>query len=235
VEGGRWAAAGRRPTGADLAELRFNAGDLDAAAGFVDDGLRRLPEYPPLLAERAKIEAARGEVGAALADYRTMVTRLPQPGYAAEYGDLLASTGDRAGAERQYELVRATDRLFAALGVDTDVDLAVFEADHGAPERALAAARAGYAKRPSIAVADALAWALHMVGRDSEALRYADEALRLGTRSAMLHYHRGTILAALGRSSAARADLAQALHLNPYFSVRFAPAARAALATLGGA
>jgi Flp pilus assembly protein TadD len=129
--------------------------------------------------------------------------------------------------------VRATAQLFAARGVDVDVDLAVFEADHGAPEQALAAARAGYAKRPSIAVADALSWALHMTGRDTEALSYANEALRIGTQSALMRYHRGTILTSLGHFAAARIDLAEALRINPYFSVRFAPAARTALARIG--
>jgi hypothetical protein len=40
---------------------------------------------------------------------------------------------------------------------------------------------------------------------------------------------------ALGRAGDARRDLAAALHLNPHFSARYAPLAKAALTSLGGA
>jgi regulator of sirC expression with transglutaminase-like and TPR domain len=83
-------------------------------------------------------------------------------------------------------------------------------------------------------VADALAWALHANGRDIDALRYADQALHLGTRSAQMYYHRGMIRAALGQSAGARADLTEALRINPYFSVRHVPIAKATLVRLGG-
>ncbi len=48
----------------------------------------------------------------------------------------------------------------AAAGVDTDVELAVFEADHGDPRRAVELARRGYEAAPSTRAADALGWAL---------------------------------------------------------------------------
>jgi Flp pilus assembly protein TadD len=80
-----------------------------------------------------------------------------------------------------------------------------------------------------------MGWALRAAGRPEQALRHADQALELGTRSALMHYHRGMILAELGRRTAARVELATALRINPHFSVRHAPVARATLASLGGA
>jgi tetratricopeptide (TPR) repeat protein len=214
-----------------LAGLAFDNGDLATARSHVDDGLRRFRGHPPLLALRAKIAAASGDTAAAVADYRAALAKLPQPAYAAELGDLLAATGDTAGAEQQYALVRASAALLKEQGVDVDTELAVYAADHGDPAGALSAAQAAYAKRPSIWVADALAWALHVSGRDAEALQYADQALRLGTRNAMLAYHRGAIRAALGDKAGASADLSAALALNPHFSVRHAPEATRLLAT----
>ncbi len=215
-----------------LAELAFNRGDLDTATAQVDTGLRQAPDYLPLRAERAKLRAARGDTAGAIGDYRAVTARVPQPGYLLEYGDLLAATGDQAGARAQYALVDAEQRLSAAQGVDVDLELALFDADHGRPAQALSAAKATWAKRRSILAADALGWALHANGRDAEALGYARQAVRLGTRSALLRYHLGAIEAALGQRDAARRDLGTALALNPYFSVRHAPAARAALAGL---
>jgi Flp pilus assembly protein TadD len=80
-------------------------------------------------------------------------------------------------------------------------------------------------------VADALAWQLHANGRDAEAITHADEALRLGTRSALFHFHRGMIELSLGRLDAARADLRQALAINPHFSLLHAPEARQVLSS----
>jgi hypothetical protein len=43
------------------------------------------------------------------------------------------------------------------------------------------------------------------------------------------------ILADLGKRAAARAELETALRLNPHFSARHTPVARATVASLGGA
>jgi hypothetical protein len=53
----------------------------------------------------------------------------------------------------------------------------------------------------------------------------------LNTRDAMLHFHAGMIASEVD-PAAARKHLAIALDINPYFSVRFAPLARATLQRL---
>lgn len=215
-----------------LAGLAFDNGDTAGALSTVDDGLRRLPDHPPLLALRGRILAARGDTAGAVAAYTTSLATLPQPGPAAELGDLLASTGDRAGAQRQYDLVRASAALLRADGVDVDAELAVFAADHGDAAGAVAAAQSAYGRHPSISVADAVAWSLFMAGREAEALPYADQALRLGTRNALMYYHRGVIRASLGDRVGARGDLSLALSINPHFSIRHAPHGSQLLGTL---
>jgi tetratricopeptide (TPR) repeat protein len=117
--------------------------------------------------------------------------------------------------------------------VSVDLDLALFEADHGDPARALALAETAYEATPSIRAADARAWALHRLGRDSEARRYSDEALRLGSRDPLLRFHAGAIAAALGDDAAARRDLDLALSTDAGFSATHAAEARELLATLG--
>jgi tetratricopeptide (TPR) repeat protein len=218
-----------------LGELAWNTGDVRAASEWYETGARRAPDYLPLLSGRARVAAASGRYRDAVSAYRTLVARQPLPTYLIEYGDLLAAHGDRAGAAAQYAVVRTEERLFRGQGVNVDLELALFDADHGAPAAALAEARAEYAARRPVAVADALAWALHANGRDREALPYARAAVRLGTRSALFRYHLGVIEAAVGDRSSARADLAGALRLNPRFSALQAPKAAAALAALGGA
>jgi tetratricopeptide (TPR) repeat protein len=217
-----------------LGELAWNVGDVAGARARWEEGLRRAPAYLPLLAGRARVAAAEGRYAEAMAGYRTVVTRLPQASYLVEYADLLAARGDPAGARAQYAVVRTEQRLLAAQGVNVDLEMALFDAEHGAPARALAEARASYATRRGVPAEDALAWALHANGRDTEALTHARAALRLGTRNAAFRYHLGMIEAALGERAAARRDLAGALRLNPHFSWLQAPRARATLAALGG-
>ena len=115
------------------------------------------------------------------------------------------------------------ERLFQSQGVNVDLELSLYQADHGNPTGALTSAAAEYARRHSILVEDAFAWALHMNGRDREALPHAAAALRLGTKSALFHFHRGVIEAALGMKPRRSATCEQALALNPHFSALQAP------------
>lgn len=218
-----------------LGELAFNGGRLDEAAGQYEAGLTADPGSAPLLQGRAKIAAARGRTDLALRWYAQLVNRVPLAQYLIEYGDYLSSLGRPRDAAVQYALVRGEQRLLAANGASDDLTLALFAADHGDPDGALRAARAEWARRHSVLVADALGWALHVNGRHAEALRYARQATRLGWRNATLVYHLGMIEAALNRTADARAHLSLALRINPHFSPVDAPRARQALARLGGA
>lgn len=217
-----------------LGELAWNNGDLAAARSAYESALTTAPEYVPALAGRAKVLAASGDRTAALADYREAVQRLPQASIAVELGELLQADGQEKAAQQQYDVVRATQRLFAAAGADVDQELALFEADHGTPAAAVRYAEAAYRSRPkAIFVQDAYAWALHAAGRDREALPIARQAVRLGTRTPSLYYHLGAIEAGAGNNSAAKQALNKALSLNPAFSPLHAPAAKRLLATLG--
>ncbi|MFI5496637.1 tetratricopeptide repeat protein [Actinoplanes sp. NPDC051859] len=212
-----------------LGELAFNTGDLTTAAEYFHRGLARTPGQPALLAWQARVQAARGDLPAAVAALRTVTLTLPTVDHLAALSDTLTAAGDPGGAERTDELVRASTRLPAGSSGTTDIDLVLFYADRGQASQAVTRAAALYATRPSVAVESAYAWALHAAGRDREALTHAERSLRLGTRDARAHYYRGQIRLTLGDRAGARADLHQALAINPHFSLRYAPHARAAL------
>ncbi|GAA0473494.1 hypothetical protein Ade02nite_86310 [Paractinoplanes deccanensis] len=215
-----------------LGQLAAGTGDLDTAAEHFTEGLRLLPGHPPLRAGLARVRAARGDTAGAIADFRAILTTTLEPAYVAELGDLLIASGRPAEGAREHARARQAWADEAANGHPPEPEPVLFAVDQREPI-ALDAARRLYDRQPGIAAADALAWALRGAGRPSEALRHADEALRLGTRSPLGHYHRGMILADLGRRDAARAELSTALRLDPHFSVRHVPLARAALARLG--
>jgi tetratricopeptide (TPR) repeat protein len=103
--------------------------------------------------------------------------------------------------------------------MDVDLELALFDANHGDPALALEKARAAYERRPTIYAAEILAWALYKNGDYEQAERFMQEALRLGTRDALMHFHAAKIAQALGDEARAGGHLATALAINPAFSV----------------
>jgi len=217
-----------------LGELAWNSGHLATAAREFGLALRHDPSYLPAVDGRARVRAARGDVSGAVADHRTVVAALPLPQYLTGFGELLDARGRADEAARQYAVAGTWATLARAGGVATDLETALFNADHGDHAQALQAARAEWARRHSVHVADALGWALHADGRDAEALTYAKKANATGYRNASFRYHLGMIEKALGRRDGARRDLAEALDLNKDFSPLYAPRVRAALASLGG-
>jgi tetratricopeptide (TPR) repeat protein len=217
-----------------LGELYFNQGDLAAAEHAYARGVGTDANYVPPVAGLAKVAWARGHLQEAIDGYTDVVARYPSPEYVIALGDIFTAAGQPEQADRQYALVHAEERLFRANGVNIDLELALFNAAHGDPAGALAAARDEWAKRHSVHVADAYAWALHANGRDAEAARYAREALALGYRNALFAFHAGMIQLELGNRAEARQLLSEAVRINPHFSIQYAPVARTTLAMLDG-
>ncbi len=205
---------------AQLGNLFFNAGDLPEAERRYRQAIQTLDGYVFGLAGLARVAAARGDFQIAIDRYREAIATMPLPEFVIALGDTYAAAGQADEAAQQYALVEAMQRLYEANGVDTDVEMALFAANHDLDvDRALARAHVGYQKRPSIYAADALAWTLYKAGNYHEANRYAQEALKLGTRDARLYFHAGMIAAALGSREEAIALLEEALAINPHFSV----------------
>ncbi len=216
-----------------LGNLYFNSGDLPQAEQTYAAALRFKPDYVFARAGMARVRVAQGRPAEALDIYQQLVKQLPMPEFVIALGELQEHEGQLAAAQQSYDLVRVIDKLSASGGVDVDLELALFDADHGADLAAtVARAREVLARRPSIYAADTLAWALYRAGNITEAHTYSNQALRLGTRDAQLHFHAGMIALAAGDKPGAKSELTFALQINPHFNVLRADEARAKLATL---
>jgi tetratricopeptide (TPR) repeat protein len=212
-----------------LGSLEFDRGRLGPARQAFRLALARFPGYVPAAAGLARVEAADGRTGAAIRRYRDVVARLPLPEYVVALGETELAAGRAVQARRDLGLVGAEERLLQANGVNTDVDLALFEANHGSHARAVALARRAWSDAPSVRSADALGWALTAAGRPRDGLAWARRALGLGSRDAGFNYHAGMSARAAGDRGAARRYLRAALVGNPRFSPLYAPRARRAL------
>ncbi|MBV7695294.1 tetratricopeptide repeat protein [Streptomyces sp. TRM70350] len=215
-----------------LGHLAWNQGDHETALLHYARALAADDGYLPALEGRARAQAASGDRAEAVRGMEAVVARAPLPGPLVALGELYEEGGDQTRAREQYALVDAWTALARAGGVNVDLDTALAAADHGDAKLALRAARAEWDRRKTVHTADALAWALHVNGRDEEALPYARRATATGYRNAAFLYHRGVIELATGRTKEARASLTAAVQLNPGFSPLGAREARAAVKSL---
>ena len=214
-------------TDVQLGRLYFSRGRLAAADAEYGAALRAFPGYVYALDARAQVRAAQGRLPDAIALERRAGDAIPLPQFVALLGDLQHAAGHERAAQRSYALIGVIDRVLHANGVKTDLEVALFDADHGvAPARTLALARRAQRARPSIDGDDVLGWALERRGRCGDALHYSRLALRLGTHDALKYFHRGMIERCLGHTTASRLWLRRALALNPHFSVLWSPVAR---------
>jgi tetratricopeptide (TPR) repeat protein len=217
----------------NLAYVQTLQGDLELARGRLAEARRAygaalasVPDYVPALAGQARLTAARGDLAGAIAGWKQVTTLLPLPEYAIELGETELAAGRRAAGRRDLALVEAQRALLAEAGVNSDVEFALFEANHGDRRRALALARAAWANAPSVRSADALGWALTRSGRPEAGLRWAHRALRLGSLDPTFRYHAGIAAGATpeGRRNL-RLALKHGLDAHPLHAMR----ARAAL------
>jgi tetratricopeptide (TPR) repeat protein len=208
-----------------LGDLELARGRLAAARRAYGLALASVPGYVPALAGRARLTAAEGDLAGAIARWKEVTTLLPLPEYAIELGEAELAAGRRAAGRRDLALVDAQRALLTAAGVNMDVELAIYEADHGDPERAVTLAREAWRQAPSVRSADALGWALTRAGSE-EGLRWARRALKLGSLDPTFRYHAGI---AAGDTPEGRRNLRLALEHGLDAHPLHANRARAAL------
>lgn len=219
-----------------LGNLYFDQGDLNAAHDAYQAALQNWNDYPYARGGLAKVYAAGRDYPQAIATYTRLLDAIPLPEFVIGLGDVYAASGDTANAQKQYALVGAMQQLFQSNGVDTDAELALFDADHRTdPAATLELAKRAYAKRPGVIVADTLAWTYYQSGDYQSARDMMDRALRLGTQNALLFFHAGMIHYKLGDEARAREYLSKAIRLNPHFSLRYRDLAQNTLSDLQAA
>ena len=150
------------------------------------------------------------------------LTALPLASYATDLGDLYVAKGNQLKAKQQYALAEIAFQKAEKSGMNTDLEYAVFLADHGDPRLALEKALLAYDARPSIYGADALAWAYYKNGAFKESAKYGALALSLGEYDPLILFHAGMIAEANGEPERAKTLYKMVAKLDPHFSLFYA-------------
>ena len=191
-----------------LGDLELQRGRPDAARLAYTSALRSVPGYPAGLVGLARADAAGGDLGRAAARLRRAAERLPLTGTLVLLAEVEEAIGNPAEAAGALAAARAQQQLYRAAATAPDAEAVLFAADHGDPRAAVALGRKVWRAAPSVRSADALGWALTRAGRPAAGRRWAQRALRLGSRDPLLRFHAGTAAVAAGASGTADLEIA---------------------------
>jgi len=214
VSAGAGAPEGNASVQALLGNVEVLRGRRDAATRAYRAALAAVPGHAPAAAGLARLELAGGRAAQAVRRLDGVVDRLPLPEYVIALGEAQLAAGDRGEARESFELVRVQQAVLSGQRVNTDVELALFESDHGDRRRGVELARRAWAAAPSVRSADALGWALTRAGQAAKGRRHLRRTLALGWREPTVLFHAGMAARASGRRAEARRLLARALRVG---------------------
>lgn len=216
-----------------LGELYFEMGDFSKAEASYEAALRTSPGYHRALAWLAQIRSAQGKYQEAASLYRKAIAVIPLPVYVAALGDVYMKNGQAAEAKKQYGLVEYIGKLNALNQRLYNRELAIYYADHDVKlEESLELLQNELKVRHDIYTWDAYAWVLEKNHQPREAAEAMTNALRMGTKSALLFYHAGVIYESNGDPVKAGEYLRRAIATNPRFHIFYADQANRTLRSL---
>lgn len=213
-----------------LGNCQAQMGQGEAAEKSYRGALEIFPNDYRAMSALARLFARRHDWKSAAEWAEKSVAVIPEPEIVGLLGDVYAAQGDTKKAKQQYALVETIAQLAKVNGVIYDRQRALYLCDHDKDlPAALTLARGELKLRRDIYTWDTLAWALYKNKQLDEARSAANNALKLGTRDALLWFHAGMIDFASGDKAAAKKKLTTALEINPQFHPTFLEEARQVL------
>jgi tetratricopeptide (TPR) repeat protein len=204
-----------------LGHLLLTSGDVAGAEQQYEAALQSFPGFAAARAGQARVLVAEGHPAEAARMLGQVVQVQPLAEYVIAEGDDLSAAGQPAAAAQAYQLVGAIERLYKANGVNVDLELALFDADHTPGAAALARARSGFRARPSYLGHEVVAWNLYRAGHPAAARREMALATAVGSDDPLLRFQAAVVADAVGDDGTARHDLTIVLSGNPRFSALY--------------
>ena len=204
-----------------IGHLQLTSGKISDADASLQQALAIFPGYHYALQNMAKVRVEQKR-------YEDAVNLLQQRYDAAKHAENLydlAEALELAGrvdeAQKAFAEFEIKSRAESVRKDNSDRELIFYYAEHAhEPAKALEVANQEFAWRHDVFTLDAYAWALHVNGRDGEALKNIETALAVGIRDAKILCHAGEIALAAGNRAAAERYLNESAQLNASGSKR---------------
>lgn len=182
-----------------LGDLELRAGNVRRADRAYRNGLAVEPGDPRLFAAMARLATANGDFRKAIAWGERAITMQLDPATLGIVGDAYAAVGDSAKAAEYF-----TTLEIAVAGQPGAYHRAwsLYLLDHGLRiDTVLTKAADELAERRDVYGYDLMAWALHKAGRNQEAQRMMQQALRFNTPDPLLRQHAKAIAKAIAEAA----------------------------------
>lgn len=201
-----------------LGQLYLGQNDIDAAEALFNGILDEHPGYAYAIGGLAQVNLQRGDYGEALSMFDRAYASLPGDAFLEGKLEVYTIMQHEEGiAQLSVQLERSLKDA-EAMGENVRMEYADYLADQNRDlNTALELAEAEYNRRPGhLHALETYAWALHKMGRSDEAIPYIEQAMRLETGDAMVHFRAGHIYSAAGRLSEAKHNFEAAIegHLH---------------------
>jgi tetratricopeptide (TPR) repeat protein len=126
----------------NLGLMLFKTNRLDEACFEFEQALRDIPFYERALAGLGQVRAAEGDYDAAIESYSEAIRRVPLPQHIMDLADIYRAAGKPDDAAREEALLDAIAKVERVNGINIDVDLALYYANHDRdPEKTVDLAR----------------------------------------------------------------------------------------------
>ncbi len=206
-----------------LGNLFYNKGDVETAEKIFQYVVKDFPNYTHGYGGLAKVKVFKGEYKEAAELYEKALEKNSLPEYLIALCDLYTLTGEKEKAEEQYQKVKFIITMFKEKGVDTDLDLALFNADHNRnlKESLKDAEKSLENGSQSIKVYHTLAWTNYKLGKYEDAEKNITQALKLGSKDPLMFYHAAKIYNKLGQQEKSKEYSDFALKINPFYQALY--------------
>jgi tetratricopeptide (TPR) repeat protein len=198
-----------------LGNLFLAQGRVKRASDNYAAALRSFPGFASARAGQAAVLYASGKAAQAAALISQVVEAQPLAQYAIAEGDYFMAAGMTAEATNAYQLVDAIVELSRSNGVNVDIEMAIYEADHHPKPSLVESTRRAARERPGVTAHHAFAWVLHRLGRHREASEEIAKVIAVGDRDPVFRFHAAAIAAAAGDRRGATEQLDMVLRSNP--------------------
>ncbi|MGH9721294.1 MAG: tetratricopeptide repeat protein [Bryobacteraceae bacterium] len=177
-----------------IARVQTSSEKFEAAEKTLEQALAVFPDHHVALAQLAQLRTAQSKHAEAVEILRRLVRIAPGLRNQYALGVALKQSGLSAEAARVFAAFESKAAAVVHQALNANRELVFYYADHaGKPADALRIARIETERRQDVWTLDALAWALHANGKDTEARQVLDKALKLGIRDPRIARHSAAI------------------------------------------